>query len=1236
MKHRFIVTALLLVVVVVALIAKDPNNGISKIQKTSGTPIATLANINRISAWYEADATHENNPFTGNSGLSFPRGTTYAIYSAGLIFGAFSNDGAIASNQPRVTGTSYNSAFSPGAIIGSRTGVTEDPTAADVRIWRIRKDYATADLKLDAAEMGSKSLALVTEPDVAAIRDQYRKDWMEWPAAKGAPFYDANNDGIYTPQFEVVGGIEVPKKYPAADEPGLANADQVVWYVANDIRAGDSPWKTKPLGLEQQVTIWGYNNPGVVGNILFKKIKLIYKGTAITPVNGMLTDAYICHWSDPDLGDAGDDFVGCDTSLSLGFVYNGTGIDREYQKFNMLPPALGYDFLQGPVVPSANDTAIVNLKKRPGFRNLPMSSFIYFAAGGFYSDPPFTLNGSWQWYSMLQGFPPTPQPLPYPRRIVDPVTGDSTFFWLNGDPVTKKGWIDGIWEFPGDRRMLQTSGPFSMALGDTQEIVVGVVGGIGENYLQSISVMKQNDRFVQSMYNSLFELIPPTLTVNVTYPSSSATIEVKATALPGQFSSLTAKILGNDLTLFDDGAHNDGASGDGIFANTTSISRSITPISVDLSMTTSSNKYFKISKLADQITIAGPVTVENATVLSDNINGDKIVNNGEFIHFGITLKNGTDFTLSNVNVGFYSPVDFNSERPYGSMVAGASTSLIYNAGDVKTYFAFRLPLNYSQTTYPVAMVIRDDNGNLWKKSYEFPVVQKTFIADSLKFVGSNIVGNNDGQVGFVLYNPLIAGETYDIWYGGSGAIRNWTAVKNLSGAEYAVVNAWLKPTNQVPSINNLPNASGTGTFALNDAKTAVNYSVTVTGLSGPITAAHIHRGSAGFVGNPMTTLTFNGNTSSGTWQIPDSLLTDFIAGNLYVNVHTAANPGGEVRGQIADGMLVRQNVPNPTPGSIFAFPEQRLTGFSLFVGPAPRGVKTIDQTAPTVGNVMFVPNPENTYRIIDSTQNNWAGLKTNEMNVEIRFNNENNWALTAAATPPGSYPVKVPFAIYKDTIRVMPIIRDFNRDTVWNTIGNAQWNNKNVFDRIIGIVDDKDASNNDIRYYSPLNTVFPAINNTMKGRYINGTNHILTNVSIVNEQNNGTAPVNGTKILFKQFISIKIGDIKTLTLQPLGVRIEQLSSVPNDFSLSQNYPNPFNPSTRIEFSLPKQSFVSLKIYDVIGREVSTVVDEVKGAGRFAVEWNGRNQSGRLAASGVYFYQITAGSFVQNKKMILLK
>jgi len=101
--------------------------------------------------------------------------------------------------------------------------------------------------------------------------------------------------------------------------------------------------------------------------------------------------------------------------------------------------------------------------------------------------------------------------------------------------------------------------------------------------------------------------------------------------------------------------------------------------------------------------------------------------------------------------------------------------------------------------------------------------------------------------------------------------------------------------------------------------------------------------------------------------------------------------------------------------------------------------------------------------------------------------------------------------------------------------------------------------------------------------------------------------------------------------------IEVEIAVPLEFSLEQNYPNPFNPSTKINYSIPVNSFVQLKIYDLLGREVAILVNEEKQAGVYEVEFNSQQTTdNKQLPSGVYYYQLKAGEFIQTRKMLLLK
>jgi len=285
-------------------------------------------------------------------------------------------------------------------------------------------------------------------------------DYANWPVDQGAPVDD---DG----------------------EP-LLLGDQMTWSVFNDADPDahiNDAGSTPPLGIEVHHTSYGFARSGALGNAYFLKYRIINKGA------NLLEDTYIAIWVDSDLGNSSDDLVGCDTIRALGYCYND-GDDGDY---GANPPAVGIDLLQGPIVPATPlDIAYVSGERRRGFRNLGMTSFIGFTLG---ADP----NNATETYGYTQGlvrdtvtFAMTP--------MVNPVTGQVTTYSLSGDPVTQSGWIDAA---AGDRRMLLSSGPFTMAPGDTQEVVVAVMVGQGDDAIGSITALRAVDAEVQEMHGPL-------------------------------------------------------------------------------------------------------------------------------------------------------------------------------------------------------------------------------------------------------------------------------------------------------------------------------------------------------------------------------------------------------------------------------------------------------------------------------------------------------------------------------------------------------------------------------------------------------------------------------------------------------------------------------------------------------------------------------------------------------------
>jgi hypothetical protein len=447
------------------------NNTLNKI---TGAPVYKKFNINRISTYFKNDGESDINP-NGNSGFEYPRrsGKT-AIFQAGLVWGGKVN------GQIRVGGSSYRQGTVPGKILNSGVPATqligEDSNLDNVRCYRVRPDYLTGSVQAEIDD---------DEGSESEVRAAYERDWNDWPAADGAPFEDVDGNGLYDPTVDI---------------PGVPGADQTIWFVCNDTDPNQSQFMygSLPMGIEEQVTVWGYNSAGPLGSMLFRKFKIINKSDTD------ITDMYVSMWNDPDLGDATDDFAGCDTTLSLAFVYNANPVDQIY---GSNPAAAGFDFFQGPIVDGEpTDTAIFNGEYVIGKKNLGMTAhYFYINPDAVYRDPTQgQYQGTQEWYNFMQGRVGTTGDI-----FPDPFTGGTTVFALYGDPVAGTGWLDGQQHPPGDRRAGMASGPFTMAAGDTQEVVVAEIAAQGSSNINSVSLLKAYDKVAQDAYDKFFVLPSP-------------------------------------------------------------------------------------------------------------------------------------------------------------------------------------------------------------------------------------------------------------------------------------------------------------------------------------------------------------------------------------------------------------------------------------------------------------------------------------------------------------------------------------------------------------------------------------------------------------------------------------------------------------------------------------------------------------------------------------------------------
>ncbi len=443
-------------------IAND--NEQKKIVSSLGDSSYTHLNINNISTFFFNNGMSDNNQ-NYNGGFFFPKGSFgTAVYATGFLWGAKVLDDP----QVRVGGSSYRSGLQGGKIISE--GIAENPKAENVRIYRVRRDVYPGGQDVDL------SSEIADEKKTSEqIRAQYEKDWKEWRAVDGAPFEDINANGVYDPVIDI---------------PGFPGADQTIWYVANDLDSSTTKYLygTLPLGVELQVTAWSYSTDDYLNNMIFRKYVMINKSSTI------FKDVYVTLWSDTDLGDAGDDFVGCDTTLSLGFDYNAFEKDNSY--YPSPPPAIGFKLLKGPSISESY--------------NLPMTAFYPTYKSTQNDGDPIGGDpaGANQFYNLMRGKHPYNG-----KPFIDGLTGDSSTFPLSGDPITQQGWIDGSdypgGRFAGDRRCGIASGPFQMAVGDTQKIIFAEIAAMGTDRLQSVKILKDYSRSVQDFYNSDFKLYSP-------------------------------------------------------------------------------------------------------------------------------------------------------------------------------------------------------------------------------------------------------------------------------------------------------------------------------------------------------------------------------------------------------------------------------------------------------------------------------------------------------------------------------------------------------------------------------------------------------------------------------------------------------------------------------------------------------------------------------------------------------
>jgi hypothetical protein len=344
-----------------------------------------------------------------------------------------------------------------------------------------------------------------------------------------APFVDVNMDDQYDYRDGDYPGYNLSGEYP--NIPGVFKTvcndyifgDKTIWWVFNDVGNAHTETNSSPIGLEIRAQAFAFKTNDEINNMTFYKYQIINRSTFT------LTDTYFGQWVDPDLGDATDDYVGCDVPRGLGFCYNGDANDGTASGYGDNPPAVGVDFFQGPIADLNDgvdndrdgctdctyiDSAGVQLTYDDDIlgEQIIMSKFVYY--NNVNNSPIGNPNGFQDFYNYLQGIWLDGQPITYGGDGRDPSAPVCDFMFPGDtDPInfpTLGEWSEATaGNPPEDRRFLQSAGTFTLQPGAVNYVTTGIVWARAQQggQLASVNLMKLADDKAQALFDNCFKLI---------------------------------------------------------------------------------------------------------------------------------------------------------------------------------------------------------------------------------------------------------------------------------------------------------------------------------------------------------------------------------------------------------------------------------------------------------------------------------------------------------------------------------------------------------------------------------------------------------------------------------------------------------------------------------------------------------------------------------------------------------
>ncbi|MEI7484034.1 MAG: T9SS type A sorting domain-containing protein [Ignavibacteriota bacterium] len=1058
-----------------------------------------ILNANDIAAYFQSTGIFDQNTTSGNtSGMEWPKGSgRTAMFTAGLCIGCGIN------GQYAQVMASYKGEYSPGRVLNGSF-------------------YTDADFKMYTVKIGDNAQS---NPDYA--------NWYKM-VPYGAPYVDRNNNGIYDQ------GI---------DMPGVKDAAQTIFEVMTDADiSSHSPGEgfgggiTNPL-LKAEIawTSWAYNSPGLE-NVQFIKWRIINKGSSTwdSTFMGVVTD--------PDLGDAVDDYIGCDTTLNLGYCYNSDNMDGTGSPptYGAAPPAVGLDFFRGAI------------KKNAGGQNdtLGLTSFTFFIGTGA-APPPCESDPNGEpipAYNMLQGLKKDRTPY----MDVTKTPPKRTKFCYYGDPETQTGWTESkgsmyncngdtsgtiIPTDPGnDRRFIQSTGriDFKVSPNDTQTIIVAQLIARGSSNLNSVTKLKALSVTAQLIYDSGFDAVPrppvPFVYQSVTplTPSTCGLNIYWNDAAESYRYWDTVFYQKSDSNIYD-------FEGYEIYEVNKNLPLYSLP---DFSRpTTIDPNQIKLVKIFDKRNSIGVVvdTLPTGVIIGGNelyspmpiVPPYGLGMPSDFPNTGISRLVQMTSTLFPENYGGVSTIQYGQTYKYivGAYAVSKSTHI-------------RKGFKVIRTTLGTALF------NAQPQPYSNNITFTLHNGDTIR--------NNRVDLGVT---PVVVGQQYV-------QEAKYRVVFNSPDTAYSI----LKSTNNGVSFSTLK----TGLRALSINTSSHDSSRIFDGILFRVDNIRFGGVVPNFIGNfgiikDPTLRADSIQTRQKGWEyLP---YNNYVTGSKYVRDVTrpwqapsisvsypSAGTFTNLRSAILPEVLRKVKIVYSNTNKQYAY-------------------RYLDSSAFSDNFYIYQGMTQVPFKVYDA---DYLDSSSSPRQLNCAFVESNDVQPSTGQWAPGA-----------DSLGRKLLLYIFNSN--YDTSIVTPYKNRNLF---------LSQSQFDIMFvWAP--------------RLLSSTANFAE----------------GDSLMFYPYTVTRPGVIYEFsTTSPVVPVIEISSEVPDKFDMMQNYPNPFNPETNIRFALPEKSFVTMKVYNVLGQLVETLIDNKRlEAGTHQTSFNGSR-----FASGIYFYAIQTEKYTQTKRMVLLK